>query len=638
VSINSGGPATGSFTADQYFSGGSTYTNTRTIDVSQIPANTAPAAIFSTERYGAITYTIPNRAGTQTVTLYFVETYVTAAGQRVFNVSINGATVLSRFDIFATAGGANRAIARSFTTTANGSGQVVIQLTAVTQNPKISGLTVSGGGTPPVTTPPVTTPPVTTPPVTTPPVTTPPNGVVWRVDAQGNITRNGVIFRVKGGSWFGLQGRYEIATDPTNPRGAPMEQYMGNVFWAPSGRTYAQDVTEMKNLGINLVRLPLVHQTLDNNDAQGRDPNLKNDTSVRIQGSRTALAAVIRALDAGGIEVLLDIHSCSNYVDWRKGRLDARPPWADATRENYDFKREDSSCAATGNPSTVTRIQAYNTTLWLQDLRTLAGLNAELGVDNVMGIDIYNEPHDYTWAEWKSLSEQAYTAINAVNPNILIFVEGIGTKPGTQDGTPETFTEEPHGDLASNPNWGENLYSAGTNPLTIPKDRVVFSPHTYGPSVFVQKMFMDPAQTACAGLEGDAAAALDCRIVINSTLLRQGWQEHFGYLKAQGYAVVIGEYGGNMQWPGPTASLRDQQMWSHITDQTIDAQWQNAFVDYLISAGIRDSIYWSINPESGDTGGIFTSPFRPGSNEAGWGTWGALDSAKVTLLRRLWGN
>src|SRR5512139_2329593 len=118
VSINSGGPATGSFSADQYFSGGSTYTNTATIDMSQIPANTAPAAIFSTERYGAMTYTIPNRAGTQTVTLYFVETYVTAAGQRVFNVSINGTTVLSRFDIFATAGGANRAIARSFSTTA----------------------------------------------------------------------------------------------------------------------------------------------------------------------------------------------------------------------------------------------------------------------------------------------------------------------------------------------------------------------------------------------------------------------------------------------------------------------------------------------------------------------------------------
>jgi hypothetical protein len=149
-------------------------------------------------------------------------------------------------------------------------------------------------------------------------------------------------------------------------------------------------------------------------------------------------------------------------------------------------------------------------------------------------------------------------------------------------------------------------------------------------------MFMDPAQPQCAGLEGDAAAAAGCNIVINPTLLRQGWQEHFGYLKAQGYAIVIGEFGGNMQWPRGKASLRDQQLWSHITDNTIDQQWQNAFVDYLLSVGITDTIYWSINPESGDTGGLYTTPYQPGSNEAGWGTWGAVDQTKLTLLRRLW--
>ena len=33
---------------------------------------------------------------------------------------------------------------------------------------------------------------------------------VWRVDAQGNITKDGVIFRVKGGSWFGLEGRHDL--------------------------------------------------------------------------------------------------------------------------------------------------------------------------------------------------------------------------------------------------------------------------------------------------------------------------------------------------------------------------------------------------------------------------------------------
>ena len=37
------------------------------------------------------------------------------------------------------------------------------------------------------------------------------------------------------GSWFGLEGRHEPSNDPTNPSGAPMEQYIGNTFWANGG-------------------------------------------------------------------------------------------------------------------------------------------------------------------------------------------------------------------------------------------------------------------------------------------------------------------------------------------------------------------------------------------------------------------
>src|SRR5512140_314503 len=170
ISINVGGSATGSFTADQYYSGGTTYTNTNTIDVSQV--GSVPAAVFQSERYGAFTYTIPNRtAGTaQTVTLYFAETYLTAAGQRLFSVSINGTTVLSSFDIYASAGGQNKAIARTFNTTANSSGQVVIQFTTGTENPKINGITVNGGVGP--TNTPGPTPTKTNTPTTGPTNTT----------------------------------------------------------------------------------------------------------------------------------------------------------------------------------------------------------------------------------------------------------------------------------------------------------------------------------------------------------------------------------------------------------------------------------------------------------------------------------
>jgi endoglucanase len=463
---------------------------------------------------------------------------------------------------------------------------------------------------------------------------------VFRVNTAGRITRNGQVFPVRCGSWFGLEGRYELANDAANPRGAPMELFMGNTFWANggagTGRTVAGDMAGIAAAGINMIRVPVVPQTLNASDPQGRDPNLKNHASVRVPNSRLALEQLITAAAQNNVQVMLDMHSCSNFVGWRKGRLDARPPYVDATRDNYDFKREDSSCAATNNPAGVTRIQAYNETLWLNDLKTLAGLGTQLGVDNIIGIDLYNEPWDYTWAEWKTLTEHAFTAINSVNPNTLVFVQGVSGTAGNQDGTPATVSQTPFGNTALNVNWGENLFEAGTNPPNIPKDRLVFSPHVYGPSVFVQRQFMDPAQTQCTGKEGDAAGDLRCNVVVNPTLLRQGWEAHWGYLKQLGFAIVVGEFGGNLDWPRGPAAIRDQNRWGYLATG-LDGQWQNAFVDYMVSKGV-EGCYWAINPESGDTAGWYGHAYDPISNTAGWGEWLPFDTRKTTLLNRLWGR
>jgi endoglucanase len=395
-------------------------------------------------------------------------------------------------------------------------------------------------------------------------------------------------------------------------------------------------MTEITGQGMNVIRLPVVPQTLNPNDPQGRDPYLKNHSSVRQTNARQAMEDFIRLADQNNIEVMLDIHSCSNYVGWRAGRLDARPPYVDNTRQGYDFLREDSSCSATGNPSTVTRVQAYNTTMWLNNLRELAGLEAALGVDNIIGIDIFNEPWDYTWAEWKSLTEQAYQAINSVSPHMLLFVQGISASAGNQDGTPTTKVEVPHGSLATNPNWGENLFEAGNSLPNVPRDRLVFSPHTYGPAVFQQSHFSDPAQPQCAELEGEEMAAARCNIVINASRLRPGWEEHFGYLRDMGYAIVVGEFGGNWDWPA-RASRADQQTWSYISPSLmVDGQWQNAFVDYMIDRGIQ-GCYWGMNPESGDTYGWYATSFDPVSASSNWGTWTGFEARKTNLLRRLWG-
>jgi chitodextrinase len=150
ISVNVGGAATGTFLADADFSGGTTYSNTNTIDTSLV-SSSVPAAVFQSERYGPFTYSIPGlTAGSPyVVTLYFAETYLSAAGARLFDVAINGAKVLSGFDIYAAAGAQNKAVAQSFNATADGSGQVTIAFTAgAVENPKACGIAVASGSLP----------------------------------------------------------------------------------------------------------------------------------------------------------------------------------------------------------------------------------------------------------------------------------------------------------------------------------------------------------------------------------------------------------------------------------------------------------------------------------------------------------
>jgi uncharacterized protein YqjF (DUF2071 family) len=143
LAVNAGGAAVGSFVADEDFASGATSATTATITTTGV-TNPAPASVYQTDRYGNFTYTIPGytAGSSHTVRLHFAEIYWTAAGDRTFNVSINGTQVLTNFDIFATAGGENKAIVEQFTTTANASGQIVIQFTTVVDNAKVSGIEI----------------------------------------------------------------------------------------------------------------------------------------------------------------------------------------------------------------------------------------------------------------------------------------------------------------------------------------------------------------------------------------------------------------------------------------------------------------------------------------------------------------
>jgi hypothetical protein len=142
--VNSGGGAVGTFSADANYSGGNVASTTHTIDMTGV-TNPAPQAVYQTERYGTMTYTFSGlTAGTTyTVRLHFAEFYWTTTGKRIFNVAINGTTVLSNFDIVAAAGAANKAIVKQFSGPANSSGQIVVQfINGSIDHPKISGIEV----------------------------------------------------------------------------------------------------------------------------------------------------------------------------------------------------------------------------------------------------------------------------------------------------------------------------------------------------------------------------------------------------------------------------------------------------------------------------------------------------------------
>jgi hypothetical protein len=137
----------GSFAADECFVTGIAYSSSSTINTNGAPY-AAPMAVYQTERYADsssnVTYVFTNlMAGSNYwVRLHFAEIYFSASGQRVFNVLINGNQVLTNFDIYATAGAANKAVVCQFTLPANASGQLVIVGTNVVQNAQFNGIEI----------------------------------------------------------------------------------------------------------------------------------------------------------------------------------------------------------------------------------------------------------------------------------------------------------------------------------------------------------------------------------------------------------------------------------------------------------------------------------------------------------------
>jgi hypothetical protein len=128
---------------DADFAGGTAYVESSPVAIT----GTDTPALYNGQRYGnpafSYTFTVPN--GTYTVTMKFAELYVNGPGMRQFGIAINGTTVETNFDIYATAGAMNTAIDKSYPVTVSGGTIQISFTTGAVQFPKVDAIEIDQG-------------------------------------------------------------------------------------------------------------------------------------------------------------------------------------------------------------------------------------------------------------------------------------------------------------------------------------------------------------------------------------------------------------------------------------------------------------------------------------------------------------
>ncbi len=369
--------------------------------------------------------------------------------------------------------------------------------------------------------------------------------------AEGYSTHGGRIYDAKGQD-IQLRGISHFGFN------APIlqPQFLWTMGWK-------EQIAQIKSLGFNAIRLPFVPDTLYNKTPVDRLSFVEPRMNPELIGKTPLEVLDLWMAEANRQEmyILLDFHSVSMQRQY--------PTWFVSDPADFHL---------------IYNHEAYTPMDWRRDLAFVAGRYAHL--DYFLGVDLYNEPNGVVrWDKgdgnikdpsffWKRAAELAATAVLSANPKLLIFVEGIN---GDFDGVENS---------AIPMNWGEDLQPEAYQPLNIPGDKLVLSPHTYGPDVYPKSSFK--------------AANFPTNLIVQ-------WDVLFGQF-FRDHPVVIGEWGGQYG-PGPSGEE--------------DVIWQNALVDYLISRGISSSFYWCYTPNSGDTGGILDAQLK-------------VREDKLGLLRRLW--
>merc|ERR1711988_1154886 len=220
---------------------------------------------------------------------------------------------------------------------------------------------------------------------------------------------------------------------------------------------------------------------------------------------------------------------------------------------------------------------------------------------NVFALDLKNEPHGRAtwgdgneWTDWNLAAEKMATHIMDNHPEFtgFFFVEG------TQQANIENIDPNPKF-------WGGDLEGASKYPITFRKygeeyaeseNRIVYSPHVYGPDVYQMNMFWS-------------------QDFPNN--LPEVWYKQWAFAEeVTNKPNVISEWGGHYEPGSP------------------DEIWHVALANYLVENCLEDNFYWALNPNSGDTGGLLYDNYL----EADWRKLELLGRVQPQPSKLSWGK
>lgn len=334
-------------------------------------------------------------------------------------------------------------------------------------------------------------------------------------------------FKLKAVNWYGASDTFEVVSGLDKQ---PLAHIVGLI----------------KQIGFNGVRLPFSNQMLHrtttvSSQYLAANPELWNKTPLQVYD------AVVQALTDAGVVVILNNHT--TLSEWCCG-YDANGLWYNSN-SGYPQTREQ----------------------WLSDWAFMASRYKSNRL--VAGADLRNEVRSarwngsYIWVspnwgwrngdDWRLVARDAADRMLAINPELLVIVEGINW----------------WGSLAATGGERPHLKPVRDNPLGFKQPtKLMYAAHNYG--------FIGPKHNGDDATSGGQSRYRDMDRATLFATLDQEW----GFVANDGFAysapVWVSEFGTGYDSTDP----KEQAWFSNI-------------VDYMISRDL-DFAYWPLNPNKND--------------------------------------